>query len=75
MAPQTSAIVAPGFAAAMPSSIARTTNWYLSSSSAEPGMPCAPLDVSSDTSTTTIRSCVDNGVLVACAMKITASVR
>ncbi len=42
---------------------------------AEPGMPCAPFDVTSETSTTTIRSCTDSGVLVACAMKITASVR
>ena len=42
---------------------------------AGPGIPCAPFDVTSDTSSTTIRSCVDSGVLVACAMNSTASVR
>lgn len=42
---------------------------------AEHGMPCAPFEVTSETSSTTIRSCADSGVLVACAMNSTASVR
>ena len=42
---------------------------------AEPGTPCAPFDVSSDTPRITIRSLVSSGVLVAWAMKTAASVR
>ncbi len=42
---------------------------------AEPGTPCAPFDVISETPSTSRRSPKDSGVLVACAMKTTASVR
>src|SRR4051812_43155617 len=42
---------------------------------ADPGMPCAPLDVISETPRMTIRSVNDSGVLVACAMNTAASVR
>ena len=42
---------------------------------AEPGTPCAPFDVTSDTPSTSKRSLTDSGVLVAWAMKTTASVR
>ncbi len=42
---------------------------------AEPGTPCAPLDVTSEMPSTSSRSPNDSGVLVACAMNTTASVR
>src|SRR5260221_139118 len=42
---------------------------------AEPGTPCAPFDVIRDTPSTRSRSPNDSGVLVACAMNTTASVR
>ena len=42
---------------------------------AEPGMPCAPLEVRSDTPRISIRSLKASGVLVAWAMKTVASVR
>src|SRR5258705_10778481 len=42
---------------------------------ADPGTPCAPLEVISDTPSTSKRSPSDSGVLVACAMNTTASGR
>ena len=42
---------------------------------AEPGTPCAPFEVISETPSTSSRSPNDSGVLVACAMNTTASVR
>jgi outer membrane protein len=42
---------------------------------AEPGTPCAPFEVISDTPRISSRSVVESGVLVACAMNTAASVR
>ena len=42
---------------------------------ADPGIPCAPYEVISETKRTKARSCKDKGVLVACAIKTTARVR
>ena len=42
---------------------------------AEPGTPCAPLDVISATASIVSRSVIDRGVLVACAMNTAARVR
>ena len=42
---------------------------------ADPGIPCAPFEVISETKRTKARSCNDKGVLVACAIKTTARVR
>ena len=41
---------------------------------AEPGTPCAPLDVTSEMARIVNRSAIDIGVLVAWAMKTAASV-
>ncbi|MNT92076.1 hypothetical protein D3C72_2332920 [compost metagenome] len=42
---------------------------------AEPGMPCAPLEVISATARMPSRSAIASGVLVACAINTAASVR
>ncbi|MCY1454919.1 hypothetical protein D9M71_720160 [compost metagenome] len=42
---------------------------------AEPGIPCAPLEVMSETNKIANKSCVDKSILQACAIKITAKVK
>lgn len=42
---------------------------------ADPGIPCAPLEVMSETSKIANKSCIERSILQACAIKITPRVK